>query len=123
MVASKPTFHVVLPWLLGSSEEPAAPGIFRILSACILVATAHSTCLSSNMSMSSSTIMTCFMDGCPVKAAMIALTPSPSLFLEMDTTPFSQQHPPSVRRTFLTLGTACLTVFRIIGSLGSPIRR
>ena len=123
MVASYPTFQVVFPWELGSRDDPAAPGIMRILSACILVATAHSTSLSSKMSMSSSTTMTCFIDGCPVKAAMMALTPSPSLFLAMETTPFSQQQPPSVRRTFLTLGTACLTVLNIMGSLGSPIRR
>ncbi len=123
IVASYPTFQVVFPWELGSSEDPAAPGIMRILSACILVATAHSTCLSSNMSTSSSTTMTCFMDGWPVNAAIMAFTPSPSLFLAMETTPFSQQHPPSVSLTFLTLGTACLTVLNIIGSLGSPIRR
>ena len=65
--------------------------------------------------------MTLFMDVCPVKAAMMAFTPSPSLFFLMDTTPLSQQHPPSVSLTFLTLGTACLTVLRIMGSLGSPI--
>ena len=65
--------------------------------------------------------MTCFMEGWPVKAAMMALTPSPSLFFLMETTPFSQQHPPSVSLTFLTLGTACLTVLKIMGSLGRPM--
>ena len=92
-------------------------------SACILVATAHSTSLSSKMSMSSSTTMTCFMEVCPDRAAMPAFTPSPILLDLMDTTPFNQQHPPSVSLTLRTPGTADLTDLRIMGSLGSPMRR
>lgn len=75
------------------------------------------------MSMSSSTTTTFFIEVCPVNAARMAFTPSPSLFLAMDTTPSSQQQPPSVSLTAFTRGTACLTVRNIMGSLGMPMSR
>ena len=57
------------------------------------------------MSISSSTTTQCFNDGCAARAAIITFLPSPGVCFWIEIAAWSQQQPPSVKTTFLTVGT------------------
>src|SRR2546422_667395 len=86
-VASMPIFEVKPSLAEGSIDEPRTScRTTRPRSAWNRVAIAHSTSRSSKMSMSSSTMTTCFIDVWAPNAAMIAFLPSPWCCLRMETT-------------------------------------